>query len=171
MATYGRILLPVDGSGEAEVRAVVDHAVSLTNATEPSIHLLYVVDETKFTDPAPVLQSDVTDVRTDELLAQYEEAGEAALARTAESIAERDPAVGVVRAVEQGVPHEEIRRYVRAEGIDAVVMATHQRSERDRRLVGSVTERVVRTSDVPVFVVPPASDESEESDGTDATEP
>lgn len=162
MATYGRILLPVDGNEETEVAAVVDHAVSLTNASEPSIHLLYVVDETKFTDPAPVLQSDVTDVRTDELLARSAETGEEVLARTAESIAERDPDADVVRAVEQGVPHEEIRRYVRAEGIDAIVMATHQRPERDRRLVGSVTERVVRTSDVPVFVVPPAPDASGE---------
>lgn len=160
MTTYGRILLPVDGSGETETEGVVDHAVGLTSASEPSIHLLHVVDETKFTDPAPVLRSDVTDVRTDELLAQCEDAGERFLSRTADAIAERDPAVEVVRAIERGVPHEEIRRYVREKGIDAVVMATHQRPERDRRLIGSVTERVVRTSDVPVFVIPPGPDES-----------
>ena len=160
MVNYGRILLPVDGSDETV--ETVDHAVSLANVPEPSIHLLYVVDERRFTDPAPVLRSDVTDVRTDELLAQYREEGEKALARIAEFIAERNPDVETVRTVEQGVPYEEIRRYARAEEMDAIVMATHQRSERDRQLLGSVTERVVRTSDVPVFVVPPADD------GTDA---
>ena len=154
MATYGRILLPVDGSDETT--EAVDHAVSLANTPDPSIHLLYVVDERKFTDPAPLFKSDVTDVRTNELLAQYKEEGEKALARISTSIAERNPDVETVNAVEQGVPYEEIRRYAREEDIDAVVMATHQRSERDRQLLGSVTERVVRTSDVPVFVVPPA---------------
>ena len=157
MATYGRILLPVDGSdGTTDA---VDHAVSLANAPASSVHLLYVVDERKFTDPAPLLQSDVTDVRTDELLAHYKEEGENALARVAEDITERNPDVETVSTMTQGVPYEEIRRYARAEDIDVVVMATHQRSERDRQLLGSVTERVVRTCDVPVFVVPPRDDD------------
>ncbi len=158
MTNYGRILLPVDGSDETA--DVVDHAVGLANAPDPSIHLLYVVDERKFTDPAP-LKPDVIDVKTDELLARYREEGEKALDRIEGTIAERDPNVETVRVVEQGVPYEEIRRYVREADIDAVVMATHQRSERDRQLLGSVTERVVRTSDVPVFVVPPVRDQTE----------
>ena len=39
--------------------------------------------------------------------------------------------------------------YVADEGIDAVVMGTHGRRGLGRALLGSVTERVVRTSDVP----------------------
>jgi nucleotide-binding universal stress UspA family protein len=38
-------------------------------------------------------------------------------------------------------------------GADLVVMGTERRDDEYRRLVGSVTERVVRMADVPVHVV------------------
>ena len=152
MAQYERILLPVDGTDETT--DAVDHAMNLADSSGAAVHLLYVVDERRFTDPAPLLP-DVTDVRTEELLAQYRDEGEAALARIADSIAERRPDVETATVIAQGVPHEVIRRYAREEGMDAVVMMTHQRTDRERELLGSVTERVIRTCDVPVFVIPP----------------
>ena len=157
MAEYERILLPVDGTDETT--DAVDHAVSLADSTEAAVHLLYVVDERRFSDPAPLLD-DVIDIRTEELLAQYRREGEAALDRIADSITECCANVETVTVIEQGVPHEVIRRYAREEGMDAIVMMTHQRTDRERELLGSVTERVIRTSDVPVFVVPPADDEA-----------
>ena len=157
MAEYERILLPVDGTDETT--DAVDHAVSLADSSGAAVHLLYVVDERRFSDPAPLL-ADVIDLRTEELLAQYREEGEAALARIADSIAERRPNIETATVIVQGVPHEVIYRYAREEEMDVVVMMTHQRTERERELLGSVTERVVRTSDVPVFVIPPADGEA-----------
>jgi len=39
------------------------------------------------------------------------------------------------------------------EDIDLIVMGTHGRTGLDRYLLGSVTEKVVRTADVPVVTV------------------
>ena len=44
--------------------------------------------------------------------------------------------------------------YVQDRGVDAVVMATHGRRGLERYILGSVTEKVLRTVDVPVLVVP-----------------
>lgn len=50
-------------------------------------------------------------------------------------------------------PYEAIRDYTEFREIDIVVMATHGRRGLERYLVGSVTEKVVRTADVPVLTV------------------
>ncbi|TKX51858.1 universal stress protein, partial [Halorubrum sp. SP3] len=52
-----------------------------------------------------------------------------------------------------GTAYRSIHNYVDDHGIDVVVMGTHGRKGIDRYLLGSVTERVVRTSDVPVLTV------------------
>jgi nucleotide-binding universal stress UspA family protein len=54
----------------------------------------------------------------------------------------------------EGNPHEEILEYVSEHGIDVVVVGSHGRSGIDRLVVGSVAERVVRLSPVPVLTVP-----------------
>ena len=154
---YDRILIPVDGSNETT--DVVDHAVGLANSADSSVHVLYVVDERQFTDPEPLLRPDVNDVGTEELLARFEEEGEAATARMESALADRGVDAEIVTAIEQGVPHRRIGAYAREKGMEVIVMATQQRTDRERELLGSVTERVVRTSDVPVFVVPPVSDD------------
>jgi nucleotide-binding universal stress UspA family protein len=53
----------------------------------------------------------------------------------------------------KGGAYETILQYVDDEDIDVVVMGTHGRRGLDRALLGSVTERIVRTSDVPVLTV------------------
>ncbi|MFB3093273.1 MAG: universal stress protein [Dehalococcoidia bacterium] len=44
--------------------------------------------------------------------------------------------------------------YAREHGIDLVVMSTHGFGGLKRLLVGSVTDRVIRSCEVPVLVVP-----------------
>lgn len=55
--------------------------------------------------------------------------------------------------VVEGNPHEKILEYVSEHDIDMVVMGTHGRTGLDRALMGSVAERVVRRSPVPVLTV------------------
>ena len=59
----------------------------------------------------------------------------------------------VVTEVVEGNPHEEILEFVAEHDIDMVVMGTHGRTGLDRALMGSVAERVVRRSPVPVLTV------------------
>ena len=53
----------------------------------------------------------------------------------------------------EGVPHERIARAAKAHRTDLVVMGTHGRTGLARFFLGSVAERVVATSAVPVMTV------------------
>jgi nucleotide-binding universal stress UspA family protein len=52
--------------------------------------------------------------------------------------------------VQSGTPHDRIRRFVSRRGIDLVSVGTHGRSGVERYFLGSVTEKVLRTSDASV---------------------
>lgn len=53
-----------------------------------------------------------------------------------------------------GDPAHQIKEYVDDEGIDLIVMGTHGRKGIRRILFGSVAEKVVRSSNPPVLIVP-----------------
>jgi K+-sensing histidine kinase KdpD len=59
-------------------------------------------------------------------------------------------AVGEIR---EGDPAEEILTYAEEIGADAIVAGTHGRSGVERRLIGSVAERLVRHADCPVMTI------------------
>ncbi|MEF8778329.1 MAG: universal stress protein, partial [Natronomonas sp.] len=65
-------------------------------------------------------------------------------------------------AVEQGTPFETITGYAETHGVDLILMGTHDRGDIERVLLGSVAERVLRTTSVPVLVIPPAAAEADE---------
>jgi nucleotide-binding universal stress UspA family protein len=55
-----------------------------------------------------------------------------------------------------GHPAEIILKTIRSEGISIAVLGTHARKCLDRMIFGSVTDRVLRLSPVPVFCIGPA---------------
>jgi nucleotide-binding universal stress UspA family protein len=136
---YDRILLPTDGS-EGNDRAVGE-AIDLAAETGAELHVLFVVEELPY---APEMTEDRLEV-------QLRGIGEEAT----ETIRERAEEAGVTAqtTIEDGTPHLEILGYVDREMIDLVVMGTHGRNGLDKYLLGSVTERVVRSADVPVLTV------------------
>jgi nucleotide-binding universal stress UspA family protein len=149
---YETILHPTDGS-EASM-AAADHAIGLAAENRAALRFLYVVD----------VSSLAADDFGGVLLENLERYGRTAL----EDLTERAEAAGVdaVTAVETGVPHREILADAEESGADLIVMGTHGRTGLDRFLLGSVSERVVRTAGVPVLVVPPEPEEDETADGT-----
>jgi nucleotide-binding universal stress UspA family protein len=137
---YNRILVPTDGS--AGMTAVIDHASELAEAHDAEIHFLYVVNTASFANlPMETSWDNVTSMLREE--------GEAAL-RAAEDRATVDR---VVTSISEGPPSREIVEYARRERCDLVVMGTHGRGGLNRLLLGSVAERVVRSSEVPVLTV------------------
>ena len=136
---YDRILLPTDGS-DASDRAV-EQAVGLARETGAELHVLFVVEDIPY---APEMMDDVV---AEELQGIGEDALAAVEARADEA------GVDVVADIREGAPHSAILEYADREGVDAIVMGTRGRSGLDRYLLGSVTERVVRTADVPVLTV------------------
>jgi len=137
---YDRILLPTDGSEAAD--AAVEHALGLAETFDAAIHVLYVVEVGMVPD----------DVAAGTLVNTLTEAGERAVGAVrdrAESAGVRD----VETTVEVGVPHRVVLDTVEDWDADLVVMGTHGRTGLDRYLLGSVTEKVVRSCDAPVLTV------------------
>lgn len=146
---YHDILVPTDGS-EGSQRAA-EEAINLAVTFDSALHTIYVV-ETNVGPEAGIVG----------IFDALEEAGEQAID---EIIGHAESAgVGTVEgSIAQGTPHRAILEYVDDHDIDLVVMGTHGRTGLDRYLLGSVTEKVVRLSDVPVLTVrmpPESADES-----------
>ncbi|MFO7834368.1 MAG: universal stress protein [Halohasta sp.] len=139
---YSEILLPTDG--ESASQTALEHAVELADRYDARLHVLYVVDTAAYASFDAGAETIVSALKT-----QGEEAVESAV-ETAE-----DAGVRAVSEIVSGSPHSEIIEYAAGEGIDLVVMGTHGRTGLDRYLLGSVTERVVRTSETPVLTVHP----------------
>lgn len=136
---YDDVLLPTDGSDAAD--AAVPHAIELADRYGARLHVLYVADTTEYS--TVTFEDDVVD--------PLEQEGQEVIDEVAEEAT--DQHVEAVGAVLKGGAYETILKYVDDEGVDVVVMGTHGRRGLDRALLGSVTERVVRTSDVPVLTV------------------
>ena len=135
---YDDILFPTDGS-EAS-KATFPHAVSQARAFDARIHVLYVVDTT-YAGVGAGGSKNVDSLRAE---------GEAVVAEFEERLL--DEAVEVVPEIAEGDPFTQIKRYG-DDGIDMIVMGTRGRSGVEKHLLGSVTEKIVRTADVPVFTV------------------
>lgn len=63
-----------------------------------------------------------------------------------------DPAIQVI--VKEGEAQSEILDTAAENGCDLITVGTHSRSGFDRLLMGSVAEKVVQKSDIPVLIVP-----------------
>jgi nucleotide-binding universal stress UspA family protein len=137
---YDRILVPTDGSSGAD--RAVEHAVDLATTYGAELHVLYVVNVASLS----------AEVHSPQVVENFEEEG----GEITYEVAERAANAGVEDVREEvvhGVPHEAILEYADEEGMDLVVMGTHGHTGLDRYLLGSVTEKVVRSSDVPVLTV------------------
>jgi len=161
---YETILFPTDGSDGAD--AALSHAKDLAEQYGATLHVLFVADD-DFA-PSGLVHTEHEDAETSEMapghseeapsgmvnteheLGELEEGGQQIVASVAESVDDDIPTETVVVS---GNPYERILDYAGESGTDLIVMGTHGRTGVDRYLLGSVTEKIVRTSDVPVLTV------------------
>lgn len=66
-----------------------------------------------------------------------------------------DPALDYRTRVIIGQPAEEVISYIKTEGISLIIIGTHGKSGLDRAIFGSVADRLLRFSPVPVLSVNP----------------
>jgi nucleotide-binding universal stress UspA family protein len=137
---YDNILLPTDGS--AGMEEVIEQAVELAEIHDATIHGLYVVNTASLND-LPMESS------WDGLNDALEKEGRTAINQLERKASEVD----LETKIADGSPSKEIIRYATDEQCDLIVMGTHGRSGVDRLLLGSVAERVVRSSTVPVMTI------------------
>ncbi|MDS0221375.1 universal stress protein [Haloarcula sp. S1AR25-5A] len=143
------ILLPTDGSSGAE--AAIEPTAALASETDATVHVLSAVDT----------RSLGIDVGSTVIIDELESVAEDAVATASERLHEEG--VGAVKtAVAHGIPYQVILKAIDDNDVDLVVIGTHGRTGIDRYLLGSVTEKLVRTAPVPVLTVrsPDAGDEA-----------
>ena len=134
------VLLATDGwSGST---AATEHALALAEACDARLHALYAVD----------LDADVPELRQG-----FEEHGEKTTATVAERATERG--VEATRTVAQGPVHEVVLEHAGTDSVDLLVMGTESKSNLERLVVGSVSQRVVPSAGVPVLTVRTVDDQ------------
>lgn len=140
---YNNILVPTDGSFGAE--AAIDHAIDIADTYGATVHALYVVDLRLLTgDPSGGLP-------VDEILNEAKSRGRKAIQDVTQKVETAE--VDYKEHISQGYPYRDIRTYVTEHDVDLIVMGTHGRTGIDHFLLGSVTEKVIRSVDVPVLTV------------------
>ncbi|WP_121822077.1 universal stress protein [Halostella salina] len=154
---YDNILIPTDGSEPA--RRSIEHGVDIAERYGATVHALYVVDLQATNYSLGTEQ--VERLRQGKLSEMPEVREKADEATAAVARAAADAGLDAVEHVAVGSPHDEIVAYIDDNDIDLAVMGSHGRSGISRVLLGSVTERVVRTATIPVLVVD-ADDENDE---------
>ncbi|WP_299267561.1 universal stress protein [Halorientalis sp.] len=136
---YDSILVPTDGSDTAQ--AAVEHALDHAKRYNAALHTLSVVEKPPMDEAAG-----------QKVLESLEKTGERAI-QDAVDAAEATNIGAAEGGVATGSPYQVIVKHVETNGIDLVVMGTHGRSGLDRYLLGSVTEKAVRSAPVPVLTV------------------
>ena len=138
---YRNVLVPTDGSDCA--REALETGVDVACEETAGLHLLSVVDVTSLgVDVRIQMQVKFLEENATEII---EDATEFA------TNASVDPVSGSV--VLGTSIHGEILSYIDEHDVDLIVVGTHGRTGFDRYMLGSVTEKLVRTSPIPVLTV------------------
>ncbi|QLG51044.1 universal stress protein [Natrinema halophilum] len=146
---YDQILVPTDGSDTAE--AAVEHALDLAEQYGATVHALYVVDTDSMSLSLGGEQLDRIEQGRYGEMEEVRERADRATGYVADRA--RDRGLETVEHVSAGKPHSLIANYIDDQDVDLVVMGSHGRSGIRRALLGSVTERTLRSTHVPVLVV------------------
>lgn len=163
---YENILVPTDGSKTAE--HAVDQAVDIASKYGSTVHVLYVVDVDATSYSLGSEQVDrIRQGHLDDMPEVEAEANEATH-YVADAAAEHG--LTVEEHIRVGEPARAIRKFVEENDMDLIVMGSHGRSGLSRVILGSVTEKVLRRTRLPVLVVdvhgdvvePEAEEEEEE---------
>ncbi len=140
---YKRMLVPLDGSELAEV--VFTYAKELAGRLDLDVVLLHVYGPEE-SALAPMHRA-------------YVERAADIIRQQCAEVQRRTGAPPECKPVEargelaMGYPAEEILRHAEKNGIDLILMATHGRSGVRRWVMGSVADKVLRASKVPVWLV------------------
>jgi nucleotide-binding universal stress UspA family protein len=140
--TIAKILVPTDFSEHAE--HALDLAVGIGKAMGAAIHVIHVAPLAPYLGPpfAPGRSFAA------ELHAQARKDFDQYMTGL------KKRGIEATGSLAEGIAYVEVNRAATDLGAQLIVMGTHGRTGIERALLGSVAERVVRTSPVPVLVVP-----------------
>jgi len=147
---YKKILLPTDGSKYAEKAA--KHAIWIASHSNAEVIALNVVDTSSLVGlPAEDLTVRVTEILKEEGQKSLETITNIMEQLEKEKGLKTD--VKIISISKEGSPADVILKTVEEEDVDLIVMGTSGKHGLDRFLLGSVTEKVVRSAKCPVLAV------------------
>ena len=147
---YKVIMAPTEGSDSE--RAAIAVAVKLTQRFDAELHLVRVeaaplVSETDAQTPEPMTERVLLDERRASL-------------RKLEALGTECSALGDIRvmtALDNGPVAPTLRDYAREFNVDLIVMASDSRGGTKRITLGSVTDYLIRRTNIPVLVMRPSA--------------
>jgi len=149
---YSKILVPLDGSELAE--CVLEHVRAIATGCHVSEVVLLTIVEQYEEGPAGITWGGVVSAEQVAAVAEKSQA-EATdyITKVADKLKEEGMAVQAL--VIQGTAADGILDYAQKNQADLILMSTHGRSGPSRWAFGSVADRVIRHSPIPVLIVPP----------------
>jgi nucleotide-binding universal stress UspA family protein len=126
---YKKILLATDGS-EQNKKAVI-HAIEQAKISRAELHAVYVLDMKTDYEPESYISTDLSNV---------------------EDVAKKE-GINVKKWIVKGHPAEEILKLAKEKDADLIVMGSLGRSGIKKILLGSVADKVIRNSNIPVLIV------------------
>lgn len=142
-----QICVPTDFSECGDY--AVQHGAAMARHFNAELHIVHVIQDVGEKLKHPDFTGKGTSVV--EFLQALEKGATEYLARLATEKEWKNLTVN--RLYLYGAPAEQIRRYALDQEIDLLVLGTHGRSGLKHLLLGSVAERIVRTSPCPVLTV------------------
>lgn len=143
---YKKILIATDGS--EYIKKAVTHAIELTKLSGAQLHAVYVMDIKTDYGPKSYLSTDISTRGLENFLRQE---GEEALKYIEEQAGEED--LRVEKWIVKGHPAEEILKLAEEQSVDMIIMGTLGRSGIEKFVLGSVADKVIRNSRIPVMTV------------------
>ncbi len=164
------ILVPMDGSDVAN--GILPHILPIAGKANIPLVLLAAVDPDAIDCPASVMSAATPAGGPMAICrARIEESSRVHAQDTLYRVAARlkDDGMEAKTTVAIGDPAEEILRVAEEEGCGLIAMSTHGRNPIGRSILGSITDRVIRASNVPVLTVTPARAKKHQEEGAPQT--
>ena len=148
-----KILTPTDLSSFSA--SGVRYACNLAKALGAEVIVAHAVSTSEFTSHATSLKITTSGAGADDLIGKLVEHQKQQLRQFCEHhLASVSADLNVQELVEMGDPHTLIVNWARDKAADLIVMSTHGRSGLPRMILGSVTEKVLRSAACPVLAIP-----------------
>lgn len=144
MPEIRRILCPIDFSEPSET--ALDYAVDLASKFEADVEVVHVYQLPVYALPDGAMMAGP----------EFTTKVTAELQKALDELASKKDGAKLSTHLVEGIPYKEIVRMAGELDADLVVMGTHGRTGIKHLLLGSVAERVVRSSERPVITVPTA---------------
>ncbi|HSQ65741.1 MAG TPA: universal stress protein [Polyangiaceae bacterium] len=137
------LLVPVDFSDTSNL--ALDYAVDLAKALGGKVVVMHAYELPVYGFPDGAL------VATVEIATRIMNGAQAGLAALLEK--RKDKGVEITSVLRQGVPWDEVHSVAEEVKADMIVIGTHGRGGLARALLGSVAEKIIRTSTRPVLTI------------------